>query len=133
MKIEDLLHASNPWRGKDCGRKDCLLCSTKMKTGKDSKQCCRKRNIMYEIWCRRCEEKMNKEVEEKGLELKEERRQKKNLKLSKYIEESARSVYERTKEHANALIASARSPSWSSTILTSMRTRIWTWTCSGEG
>ena len=30
-KLEDLLHTSYPWRGKDCGRELCMLCSTKEK------------------------------------------------------------------------------------------------------
>ena len=37
-KLEDLLYTSDPWRGKDCGRELCMLCSSKEKTGKLKKQ-----------------------------------------------------------------------------------------------
>ena len=35
-KIEDILHNSNPWKGKDCERKGCLLCETKGKNWKET-------------------------------------------------------------------------------------------------
>ena len=35
-KLEDLLTTNNPWQGQDCGRLQCLLCSTKQKTGKNT-------------------------------------------------------------------------------------------------
>ena len=28
-KVMDILHSSNPWRGKDCGGTNCWLCMTK--------------------------------------------------------------------------------------------------------
>ena len=34
-KLEDILHSSNPWSGKDCGRNNCLLCVTKIQQKKE--------------------------------------------------------------------------------------------------
>ena len=36
-KIQDLLTRSNPWKGADCERQNCLLCFTKCKTEKKIK------------------------------------------------------------------------------------------------
>ena len=49
-KLEDILTKSNPWQGIDCGRKLCLLCETKEKTGKNKGQDCHKRSCVYKIW-----------------------------------------------------------------------------------
>ena len=45
-KLEDLLTKSKAWQGIDCGRKLCLLCETKEKTGKNKGQDCHKRMYM---------------------------------------------------------------------------------------
>ena len=50
-KLEDLLHRSDPSQGQDCERQGCLLCSTKLKTGKNTSQCCSKRNLVYKTYC----------------------------------------------------------------------------------
>ena len=55
-KLEDILANGDPWRGLDCGRENCFLCNTKHLTGKNKKQDCRKRNILYEIRCLSCED-----------------------------------------------------------------------------
>ena len=34
-KVIDVLHKADPWQGKDCGRPQCILCETKMKTDKN--------------------------------------------------------------------------------------------------
>ena len=39
-KIQDLLTRSNPWKGSDCERQNCLLCFTKCKTEKNKTQDC---------------------------------------------------------------------------------------------
>ena len=93
-KLEDLLHTNNPWRGKDCGRELCMLCYTKEKTGKLKKQYCKKRSLVYKIWCLECQE-IYGEREEKEEILKK-------IKIHKYIGETSRSVYERTLEHQMA-------------------------------
>ena len=64
-KLEDILTKSNPWQGIDCGRKLCLLCETKEKTGKNKGQDCHKRSCVYEIWCLDCQDAGEKEVEDK--------------------------------------------------------------------
>ena len=71
--LKNTLHKSNPWTGGFCGRKDCLPCMTG-----DEKGDCMKRNIVYETNCIRCKE---------------------NGKESIYVGESARTSYERGKEH----------------------------------
>ena len=49
-KLEDLLHKSDPCQGQDCERQDCLLCSTKLRTGKNGSQDCSKRNLVYQTY-----------------------------------------------------------------------------------
>ena len=56
-KLEHILHKSDPWSGKLCGRWKCLICNTKKKTGKDLKQNCTTRSAVYETWCNTCAEK----------------------------------------------------------------------------
>ena len=50
-KLEELLVRTDPWQGEQCGRSRCLLCETKVKTGKHLRQCCHKRSVVYAIWC----------------------------------------------------------------------------------
>ena len=61
-----LLHltTSNPWKGLDCGRGNCLLCGTKEKTGKLKKQCCKRRSLEYEIWCMECHDDECKRIDD---------------------------------------------------------------------
>ena len=63
-KIVDLLHRSDPWSDKDCGREDCLLCESANENEK--KGLCKRRNIVYETYCITCKEnEKRKEKEEK--------------------------------------------------------------------
>ena len=62
-QLEDLLTSSNPWKGVDCGRDKCLLCETKLYTGKLLKQECDRRNLVYETVCITCEERDTEEIE----------------------------------------------------------------------
>ena len=98
-KLSDILHKSDPWQGKDCGRDLCLLCKTKAATEKNEKQDCTQRNIVYETWCLLCERRESEKIEEEGLEEKEKKEKLKKIRLYKYIGESARSSYERGLEH----------------------------------
>ena len=79
----------------------CLICSTKMKTGRHLDQDCTKRSVLYETWCMTCaarkEARITVEVEDEE----EQKRQIRNMKLHKYVGESARSAYERGLEHQN--------------------------------
>ena len=72
-KLIDMLHKADPWQGKDCGRELCLLCSTKMETEKGMEQDCTRRNIIYETWCRSCEEKEKERILEKKMEKEKEK------------------------------------------------------------
>ena len=76
-KLEDLLHTSDPWRGQDCGRELCMLCSTKEKTGKLRKQYCKKRSLVYEIWGMECQEMEEKKIDEEDGEGEEKEEEKK--------------------------------------------------------
>ena len=141
-KIVDLLHRSDPWSNKDCGREDCLLC--KSANENEKKGLCKRRNIVYETFCISCKENEKKkkreererdeEIEEKEIEIiigendgkveekkrkrewestkedkrkdkreNEERKEKKEKEKEeykvKYVGETARSGYERCKEH----------------------------------
>ena len=98
-KLVDILHRADPWLGKDCGRPQCLLCETKMKTEKDMRQDCTKRCVIYETWCMTCEEKEVRRIEEETEDEKERRKKIEEIKLFKYIGESSRSLYERGLEH----------------------------------
>ena len=71
--LKQVLHKSNPWTGGFCGRIDCLPCITG-----DEKGDCMKRNILYETNCIKCKESGKEMV---------------------YVGESARTSYERGREH----------------------------------
>ena len=99
-KLQDLLTTSNPWKGELCERQGCMLCETKLRTGKSLKQDCSKRSLVYETMCKNCyDEDMRKieEDEEMGEEMK--KRKMKDIRVYKYIGETARSIFERTREH----------------------------------
>ena len=98
-KLKDLLTTSNPWRGEDCGRPSCLLCTTKNRTERNTKQCCRKRNLVYEIWCHDCSDRMEKEIDDKGLDPDLAKKEKMLMKIPKYIGETSRLSCERSFEH----------------------------------
>ena len=102
-KLVDLLHRSDPWQGEDCGRPQCLLCETKQATGKNLKQDCTQRCIVYETWCRTCEEKEKKRIDELDIEEDEKRKMTREVRLHKYIGETSRSTYERGLEHLRDL------------------------------
>ena len=100
VKIADILTCSDPWKGKDCLRDGCLLCRTKSKTGKLQSQDCKRRSVVYETWCRTCQLREEKKIEEKF----EEDEKKKNyelkkIKIFKYIGETGKSCYERGVQH----------------------------------
>ena len=63
-KIVDSLHKADPWQGQDCKREKCILCLTKLKTGKYTEQDCTNRSIIYETWCLTCEERERSRIEE---------------------------------------------------------------------
>ena len=97
-KIENILHQSDPWGGQICEREKCMLCATKKKTGKDMHQDCTKRSSVYQTWCNTCLERDTRNLEENG-DNKNVREENRDLKVYKYIGETARSTYERGFEH----------------------------------
>ena len=102
-RLVDLLHKSDPWQGKDCHREGCLVCSTKVKTGKGMDQDCTRRSIVYETGCITCEKKEEKMILEIYEEEDQQREASKKIRLFKYIGESSRSPYERGLEHLRDL------------------------------
>ena len=100
LKLEDLLTQANPWKGELCERAGCLLCDTKKYTGKNLRQECEKRNLVYETYCITCEER---EIERIETETEGDEKMRKSriekIKRYKYIGETCRSVYERALEH----------------------------------
>ena len=104
LKIVDLLHKADPWQGADCQRESCLLCRTKMKTEKNTQQECTRRNIVYENWCMTCENEEKEKIDNMELEDTEKKERMKNIKLYKYIGETARSSFERSLEHQRDFI-----------------------------
>ena len=102
-KLEDFLTRNNPWKGMDCGRPNCLLCNTKTITGKNLKQDCSKRNILYEIKCLTCEKRILEEIEASTDDDEKREDLKRKAKIPSYVGESSRSAYERGFEHLEKL------------------------------
>ena len=63
VKLQDIL-VKDPWKGKDCGRQNCFVCTTKMLTEKGERKDCTKRNVVYEIQCLTCKDREIKRIEE---------------------------------------------------------------------
>ena len=101
VKIKDLLTRSNPWKGQDCKRKNCLLCLTKMKSEKNTSQDCHRRNLVYEIHCETCEAKEREKIEKMEIPKKEKVKKLSEIRKYKYIGETSRSAFERGWEHLN--------------------------------
>ena len=79
-QLKRVFPSTNPWGTRDCSRPDCVMCNQ----GDEAIQDCRRRNVLYENKCTLCQvgEGENKD-NGRGV----------------YIGESARSLYERSKEH----------------------------------
>ena len=81
-----------------------MLCATKALTGKNKKQDCKKRSLVYETWCETCVRKEIQEIDkEEDLDEKERMERIKRIKKYKYVGESSRSAYERGLEHQDGL------------------------------
>jgi hypothetical protein len=106
-KLVDMLHKANPWAGQDCGRKRCLLCSTKKDEDKKNSQDCKKRSCVYKTYCMACQQRQDKMVEEKYGEMgkKKVEEEKRKIRRYIYIGETNRSVYERGLEHKDDITA----------------------------
>ena len=95
-KLADMLTRSDPWSGTDCGRLNCPLDETKMKTGKFKTQNCTTRSIVYMTWCQTCYDNDVEKLEGSKEEIEDK---KKRIKYHLYIGESSRSAFERGSEH----------------------------------
>ena len=82
-----ILPNTNPWSGRDCGRGGCYTCSQ----GGDSLEDCKRRNVLYESICTECNKDDGDGVTK--------RKQKLSDVSGIYVGETARSIFERTKEH----------------------------------
>ena len=51
-KLVDLLHKSDAWGDKDCGRSDCFPYNSSGE--KEPKGSCKRRSILYETYCEDC-------------------------------------------------------------------------------
>ena len=54
-KLEEILHKSDAWNNRDCGRSDCILCASA--TEEEKKGLCKRKNVVYETYCITCYEK----------------------------------------------------------------------------
>ena len=87
--LRNMMPNTNPWAGAHCSRTDCVTCTQDC----ESKPDCMKRNLVYEHICTLCnpDAKKSGELETINLEV-----------PSVYVRETARSIYERAKEHWEA-------------------------------
>ena len=94
-KLENILGGTDPWKGLDCKRENCLLCNKKTLTGKNLKHDFKKENILYEIRCLICKEKERERItEECGENLEKAKELLSRMTIPKYIGETSRSAYE---------------------------------------
>ena len=85
-QVKDLFPLTNIWEGNTCGREDCVPCHQE---GEESIPCT-KRNLVYESICTKCNPGALKSGPTKDLS---------KMYPSVYVGETARSLYERSREH----------------------------------
>ena len=91
-KLRNSLPNTNPWAGQmKCGRTDCVPCEQESEDNID----CTKRNLVYENICADCNPSAAKKGELKIEDMKKDM-------PSVYVGETARSLYERGREHWEA-------------------------------
>ena len=117
VKLQDLLHKSNPWDNIDCGRESCFTCDSACNDDKISPKDCHKRSVVYETWCDLCKTELMCEISPKecendpkdGASVNLKRKRNKgnesvnDIEYYRYIGESSRSCYERGGEHQKDL------------------------------
>ena len=101
IQLQDLLTRSNPWKGSDCLRTNCMLCFTKNRTEKNKTQDCHQRNVVYETRCLTCQEQELDKIQKQDITEQDKKSESAKIKLFKYIGETSRSTYERGWEHLN--------------------------------
>ena len=92
IQLEKLLTKSNHWAGEDCLRAECLMCETRLETGKGKGQNCSSRSMLYETWCETCQQRDTEKAEAEGNNAED-------VPLYKYIGETSRSGFERGQDH----------------------------------
>ena len=85
IKLVDILHKSDPWKGMNCRRENCLLCKTKKLTEKNTNQDCTQRCITYETWCLTCEAREREKISEEYVEEEEDERKRRLSKVKHSI------------------------------------------------
>ena len=106
-KLEEVLHKSDPWENVDCQRENCKPCKSSYSMEKPKFKNCKRRSIVYKVWCKTCkkesEEKRNKNKSENKNKRKREEMDKGNEETFTYIGETSRSAMERGEEHLKDL------------------------------
>ena len=97
VKLQDLLHKSDPWANSDCHRENCFTCSSSHKSEAGEYKNCHTRSIVYGTWCQTC-------LGEKVPKVDKGKRKRAVESIwsgpyYKYIGESSRSSFERGQEH----------------------------------
>ena len=101
IQLQDLLTRSNPWKGSDCLKPNCMLCCTKNRTEKNTTQDCPQHKVVYEIRCLACQEKKLDKIQKQDITEQEKKSESAKIKLFKHIGETSRSTYECGWEHLN--------------------------------
>ena len=91
QKMRNTLSNSDPWKGMECGRHECLTCSQE----EEQKLDCRKRSLIYENICELCNPREEKETKNKTWEDLRDKRETPSI----YVGETSRSICERAKNH----------------------------------
>ena len=104
-RIEDLLHKSNPWEERDCGREGCLSCETARKEENVKHKNCTVRSILYKTWCKTCRRQNESKIKGENSSLTNKRKLEELVEKEDYvyIGETSRSVNERGSEHLKDL------------------------------
>ena len=84
-KLCHLLPNTNPWSGRHCERSQCYTCNQ----GGERLEDCKRRNLLYESSCSKCQ----------GEDDKQKRKGRGLTGKAVYVGETARSIFERSKEH----------------------------------
>ena len=92
-QLSQLLPNTNPWARAGYIRLDCHTCQ--QGGTQERKEDCFRRNILFECRCGRCEDRQGGEPKRKRQRKDDKKIEGKNI----YVGETARSLYERTKEH----------------------------------
>ena len=102
-RVEDILHKSDPWDNRDCGRKECAPCTTSRENDKIPFKNCTKRSIIYETWCKTCRLEKMEELKLEGVEINTGECNKRKATLENenyiYIGETSKSENERGVQH----------------------------------